>query len=974
MRGKNKSALFQTLLTSCLLLFGCSLHATGYTITTGTNGSGTVTRSPNNSLYPASSTVVVTATPATGWYFAGWSGSIGDAINPTNIFVNGNFTITGNFLPQPTNTITLVTNGSGTIALNPPGGSYASNTTVTATATPASGWVFAGWSNAATGTTDPLSLTLVANVSLTGTFAQLPAFDLQPQSLTNLAGSTVTFTADSVGTAPVAYQWFFGNTPLNGSTSSSLSLTNVQIAQAGSYSVVATNLYGVATSSIAGLVLTNATGATNVVSTPTDAALRAAIAIGGWVSITCNGTITLTNTITLTKNVILDASGVNLTVSGGGANRIFYVPAGITLSATNLTLANGACIATNSSVPADGGAIYNYGTVVLTGCTLTNNTATNGLNSPIARGGAIFNNGGTVGLYGSSLLNNSALNTAYSSTRSLAFGGAIYNTNGTVIIVSSTLYSNLCMATAAAIAQYGEYRSNETCFGGALFQIFGSTYITNSMLVTNTAYGSEYLGPQSTDYFPASGIGGAIGSWAGLLVIDHSQLVGNYAHGGNGYHFEGGTGAGGAIWNAGTFVLESSLVSGNSAISGSVTVPVNAMGGGIYNEGPAIINHSAICANQITGANALNSSLSFNGGNALGGGIYNAGQINATNCTIALNFASGGNYGDGPQGSASRGNALGGGLFNSTNGSFAGMNLTIASNRCDATGGIYDLYHTELSGVMTGTQIASTNGTLSLHNTLLAYGGTNANCYGTITDLGFNMNSDGSATFNSDASYSYTDPQLAALANNGGPTLTMALLASSPAIGFGDTAGAPATDQRGYFRIVADGIDIGAFQYNATSTSPPFIITPPAAKSVAAGGSVSFSVTVTGATPLTYQWQFATTNLPGATNATLTLTNIQFAQAGNYSVLVTNIIGSAQSSSAALTVTGPALTYGTSGTNIQIAFTALPATTYHLQTSTNLLSAWTDLQIIGPFGGSSNINLTLPARNPASRFFRLWLP
>ena len=43
MRGKNKSALFLTLLTSCLLLFGCSLHATGYTITTGTNGSGTVT-------------------------------------------------------------------------------------------------------------------------------------------------------------------------------------------------------------------------------------------------------------------------------------------------------------------------------------------------------------------------------------------------------------------------------------------------------------------------------------------------------------------------------------------------------------------------------------------------------------------------------------------------------------------------------------------------------------------------------------------------------------------------------------------------------------------------------------------------------------------------------------------------------------------------------------------------------------------
>ena len=974
MEGINKSAIsaiFSALLTACLLLFSGSVYAVGYTITTGTNGSGTVTRSPNNSLYPASSTVVVTATPATGWYFAGWSGSIGDAINPTNIFVNANFTITGNFLPLPTNTITLVTNGSGTIALSPPGGSYASNTTVTATATPATGWVFTGWSNAATGTTDPLALTLVANVSLTGTFAQLPAFDIQPQSITNLAGTTVTFTSDSVGTAPVAYQWFFGSTPLSGSTASSLSLTNVQIAQAGSYCVVATNLYGAATSSVALLVLTNATGATNVVSTPTDTALRSAIAAGGWVSINCNGTITLTDTITLTKNVILDASGVNLTVSGGGANRIFYVPVGITLSATNLTLANGACIATNSSVPADGGAIYNYGTVVLTGCTLTNNTATNGLNSPIARGGAIFNNGGTIGLYGSFLLNNSALNTAGSSTRSLAYGGAIYNTNGTVIIVSSTLSSNLCKASPAYIAQYGEYRSNETCFGGAVFQTSGSTFITNSLLTTNVAYGADYTGQS---YFPASGIGGAIGSWAGLLVIDHSQLLGNYAHGGNGYHFEDGTGAGGAVWNAGTFIMESSSVSGNSAQSGGVTYSANSMGGGIYNEGTTTINHSSIYGNLIAGANAVGSLAAYNGGNALGGGLYNAGQINATNTTIALNLASGGNYGDGPQGYANRGNAMGGGLFNSTNGSFVGMNLTIASNRCDATGGLYTLYHAELPGIMTGIQVASTNGTVSLHNTLLAYGGTNANCYGTITDLGFNMNSDGSVTFSSDSSYSYTDPQLAALGNNGGPTPTMALPDSSPAIGFGDFAGAPATDQRGYFRIVSDGIDIGAFQYNATSSSPPNIVTQPASKSVTVGGSVSFSITVTGATPLAYQWQLTGTNLPGATNAILTLTNVQLAQAGSYSVLVTNIIGSAQSSSATLMVTGPALAYGMIGTNIQIAFTALPATTYHLQSSTNLLSAWSDLQIIGPFGTSSNVSLTLPARNPASRFFRLWLP
>ena len=143
---------------------------------------------------------------------------------------------------------------------------------------------------------------------------------------------------------------------------------------------------------------------------------------------------------------------------------------------------------------------------------------------------------------------------------------------------------------------------------------------------------------------------------------------------------------------------------------------------------------------------------------------------------------------------------------------------------------------------------------------------------------------------------------------------------------------------------------------------------------MAVGGSISFSATVTGAAPLAYQWQFGGTNLPGATNATLMLTNVQFAQAGNYSVAVTNLLGSAQSSSAALTVKGPLLTFGWSGTNLQISFLAQPATTYHLQASTNLLSAWSDWQIIGPFGSASNVNFTLPAQTPASRFFRLRLP
>ena len=965
MEGINKSAIsaiFSALLTACLLLFSGSVYAVGYTITTGTNGSGTVTRSPNNSLYPASSTVVVTATPATGWYFAGWSGSIGDAINPTNIFVNANFTITGNFLPLPTNTITLVTNGSGTIALSPPGGSYASNTTVTATATPATGWVFTGWSNAATGTTDPLALTLVANVSLTGTFAQLPAFDIQPQSITNLAGTTVTFTSDSVGTTPVVYQWFFGSTPLSGSTASSLTLTNVQIAQAGNYSVVATNLYGAATSSIAGLVLTNANGSTNVVNTPTDAALRAAIAAGGWVSISCNGTITLTNTITLTKNVILDASSVNLIVSGGGSNRIFYVPAGITLAATNLVVANGLVTTNVSTATADGGAVYNNGSVILTGCTVTNNSAINS-SGGTGRGGAIYN-AGNLSFFATSLSNNAVVG-------STAEGGGIFSAGGAATIRDSTLSSNLCLYTANGGTNYA-------C-GGALYQQAGSLSLSNSILTANLAMGSTGTGYGSATN--SSVYGGALTAFGGITTIDHCQFLANTAYGGAGFigfGSFGSEGKGGAIWSTNSLTIERTVLAGNYAISGFGGPGVlPGAGGAIFNTGTAVINDSQISSNTVSSGtmNYWNQAVTQDGRPAFGGGIFNNGQLAMTNCTIALNSALGGKaYTGTGNKTAARGNAFGGGVCNWNNATLIAMNVTIASNSCSSPGYIGDYGNTISPGSVAGAQIACTNSAAQLHNTLIVFGGPGGNCYGLLADGGFNMNSDGTATFASGSSYNFTDPQLAALGNNGGPTATMALQNSSPAIGFGDTAGAPATDQRGYIRIVADGIDIGAFQYNAISTAPPFIVSPPAPQSVAVGGSISFSATVTGAAPLAYQWQFGGTNLPGATNATLMLTNVQFAQAGNYSVAVTNLLGSAQSSSAALTVKGPLLTFGWSGTNLQISFLAQPATTYHLQASTNLLSAWSDWQIIGPFGSASNVNFTLPAQTPASRFFRLRLP
>jgi hypothetical protein len=83
----------------------------------------------------------------------------------------------------------------------------------------------------------------------------------------------------------------------------------------------------------------------------------------------------------------------------------------------------------------------------------------------------------------------------------------------------------------------------------------------------------------------------------------------------------------------------------------------------------------------------------------------------------------------------------------------------------------------------------------------------------------------------------------------------------------------------------------------------PSITTQPTNQTVVVGGTASFSVTASGTSPLSYQWSFNTTNIVGATNSLLVLTNVQLSQAGNYAVLVTNLYGSILSSNVVLTVT-----------------------------------------------------------------------
>jgi hypothetical protein len=102
-----------------------------------------------------------------------------------------------------------------------------------------------------------------------------------------------------------------------------------------------------------------------------------------------------------------------------------------------------------------------------------------------------------------------------------------------------------------------------------------------------------------------------------------------------------------------------------------------------------------------------------------------------------------------------------------------------------------------------------------------------------------------------------------------------------------------------------DDDTISVYRNNSTIVAAPLITVQPADTIAAARSNAVFSVAVFGTAPLTYQWYRNGTNqILGATNSTLTLTNIQATDAVLYHVVVSNSFGTAISSNALLTVTG----------------------------------------------------------------------
>jgi hypothetical protein len=161
-----------------------------YLVTTQPSPSGGGTTSPAQEWVQSGATVALTASPASGWGFLDWSGTMGSspissASNPWYLTVTGPVDVTGYFGPGLTvsatqgGTVTVSANGV-TLGIVQAGSSqtfYVSpGTTVTLDAEPSQGYQFTGWSGALSGTADPDSITVNAPASVTADFAPQISF------------------------------------------------------------------------------------------------------------------------------------------------------------------------------------------------------------------------------------------------------------------------------------------------------------------------------------------------------------------------------------------------------------------------------------------------------------------------------------------------------------------------------------------------------------------------------------------------------------------------------------------------------------------------------------------------------------------------------------------------------------------------------------------------------------------------------
>ena len=514
---------------------------------------------------------------------------------------------------------------------------------------------------------------------------------------------------------------------------------------------------------------------TNVLTLCTEAALRAALEIGGNYRVECGSNVVgieLDAPLIVSRDITLVATNEVL-LDGNGVTRLMIVRPNVRVTLSGFLFFSGRQTETNLNhgeiFDTAGGAIYNDGGIVtlmrgrfqgnsvlgLTG--VPGEEGEDGEHGGDAAGGAIYNNGGQVlvsnvvfeansttggpgGDGGNGRASGFGDNGGNGGNGGSAAGSAIYSNGGRVLVIASTFTNNTAVGALAGGAGLGSGilgfpgqagEAGDAVGAGisganAEIGIYACSFITNNVTAADGSNGTNGVGR---------------------------------AEGQNGKN--GGDAAGGAVYSTGPLSVTNSTFFGNVAVSGA---------GGIGGAG----GPDGFGADGGDGGN---------GGFATGGAIESAGPGTIVNCTFSDNVLTAGLGGQGGAGT-----------------------------------GLGEDGDAGTAGPTRGGAIYASGSEVGIANTILANSTTTIE--GNVRDIGRNIATDLNGLINSPSSFRLTNPGLRPLANNGGPTATMAITTNSPGIDIGLAQYCPAIDQRGTNRM--GNCDIGAFEF---SVPPPPIPT-----------------------------------------------------------------------------------------------------------------------------------------------------
>ncbi|HLW35551.1 MAG TPA: choice-of-anchor Q domain-containing protein [Chthoniobacterales bacterium] len=570
---------------------------------------------------------------------------------------------------------------------------------------------------------------------------------------------------------------------------------------------------------------------------------------GGIFSNTINGgsSTLVVNNSTISNNIARSTTGFDGGFGGGifsGGGFITGVGGSSTLTLNNSTVTGNTAEYLGGGILSDG--FGGTAKLDINNCAISSNNAVNNFNR-IPGGGGIYNNGdsgvATVNITNSRLIGNSAGPDVGGS------GGAIYN-DGTSTL--TTGHANITIAGSTLDNNYGT-NGGAAIFSGCSHGVTNVT-LTNCSLAANSADGlggalyfrnEEGLGTAKLTLnscvfvknFAVFG-GGGIHIEDSVAELANTQLTGNAVSEGDGGAIQVDTGnidilglshvtlrncvvtnntagfVGGGITNSSLdFQIINSIIAGNSSEGGGGIVNEN----GQFNDSNLTILNSTVSGNTVT----------FPGGGGDGGGILNGGTniglggstatLRILNSTISGNTAA--------NGGAVANLVFGVGDDRRAHGRVIVSNSTMSGNSAlFAGGGIFTSGGEDVFGDA-GVEIA---------NTIINAGSAGENLVaddeGTVTSQGYNLSSDAAGGNNSKGpggllngpgDIRNTNPMLGPLQNNGGPTMTHALLKNSPAIDHADPNFNPYLfnppllyDQRGpgFPRIVKGRLDIGAYE------------------------------------------------------------------------------------------------------------------------------------------------------------------